>query len=118
MTVLAAEPLVEQQANLMRHLAEVLKKHEIGGSFRLMFVPSGLEISDDEVLVQDVNLEKRVVEVRPRKLTDLGLGEVLHATQVIDPLDESLIAHAGNSSGWDCKSYTRPNGSTGHLYAT
>ncbi|ASQ94461.1 MULTISPECIES: hypothetical protein [unclassified Streptomyces] len=118
MTVLASEPLVEQQANLMRHLAEVLKQYEIGGSFRLMFVPSGLEISDDEVLVQDVNAEERVVEIRPRKLTDLSLGEVLHATQVIDPSDESLIVHAGNSSGWDCKSYTRPNGSTGHLYAT
>ncbi|WP_413809678.1 hypothetical protein [Streptomyces sp. OE57] len=118
MTVLASEPLLEQQANLMRHLAEVLKQHEIGGSFRLMFVPSELEISDDEVLVQAVNQEKRVVEIRPRALTELSTGDVLHAMQVIDPTDESLTARGPGPFGKDCKVSLRLNGSRGHLYAT
>ncbi|MBO3681711.1 hypothetical protein [Streptomyces sp. NEAU-YJ-81] len=118
MTVLASEPVVEQQANLMRQLAEVLKQHEIGGCFRLMFVPSGLKISDDEVLVQDVNAEQRVIEIRPRKLTQLSLGDVLHATQVIDPSDESLIDHASNPVASDCKAVDRVPGGTGHHYAT
>ncbi|MFD5385546.1 hypothetical protein [Streptomyces sp. NPDC056669] len=118
MTVLATEPQVEQHANLMQQLHDVLKQHEIGGAFRLMFVPSVMQISDDEVLVQAVNAERRVVEIRPRKLTELTPGDVLHATQVIDPSDEPLIVHARGSFGGDCKASKRPDGSTGHLYAT
>ncbi|MEU4896225.1 hypothetical protein AB0B12_26315 [Streptomyces sp. NPDC044780] len=118
MTVLASEPLLEQQANLMRQLTEVLKQHEIGGSFRLMFVPSELEISEEEVLVQDVNTEERVVEIRPRALTELSTGDVLHATQVIDPAEESLLGRGPGPFGRDCKVWLRLDGSRGHVYAT
>lgn len=118
MTVLATEPQVEQHANLMQQLHDVLKQHEIGGAFRLMFVPSELEVSDDEVLVQAVNTERGVVEIRPCKLSELTPGEVLHATQVIDPSDEPLIARGPGPFGKDCKASLRLNGSRGHLYAT
>jgi hypothetical protein len=117
-TVTSSETLVEQQVNLMRKLNDVLKQHEIGGAFCLMYVPSELDISDDEVLIQDVDAERRMVEIRPRKLTQLGLGDVLHATQIINPTDHSLSHYARNRRTQHCYATQRPDdGSTGHLYA-
>ncbi|MEU0722809.1 hypothetical protein [Streptomyces sp. NPDC006140] len=115
MTVLASGTLVEQQAELMRQLNDVLKQHEIGRDFRIMFAPPQLDVAEDEVLVQVVNPEKRMVEIHPRRLTELHLGDTIHATQVIDPSDEAFGNYSTSQRATTYLKTTRPDGSKGHL---
>ncbi|MET7573382.1 hypothetical protein ABZT04_33530 [Streptomyces sp. NPDC005492] len=43
-----------------------------------------------------------MVELRPRKLADLGRSDVLHATQVHDPGDRALNAYSLQARASDC----------------
>ncbi|QOV40175.1 hypothetical protein IM697_18300 [Streptomyces ferrugineus] len=59
-----------------------------------MHTPHDLDLAPDEVLVQSVDTERRVVELRPHKLSELDRTDVLHATQVLDPGDHALNTYA------------------------
>ncbi|MDO0927292.1 hypothetical protein QQY24_18420 [Streptomyces sp. TG1A-8] len=112
---LASPTLVEQQADLLSDLNEVLQRHAVGGAFRLMYAPQELDLALDQVLVQKVDSDRGVVELHPRKLHEIGPSDLLHETQVIDPADVTFGAHARSLHGAECYASTRPDGTTGHL---
>lgn len=115
MTILAEDTLVGQEADLLGRLKAVLDDHPAGGAFQLLLAPAGVQVADDEVLVQEIDSDRGVVELRRRKLSDVSLGDVLHATQVIDPADQAFGLYAGSPRSSDCGSYTA-NGRTSHIY--
>lgn len=102
MTAMSTETLVGSQSDLARQLAAVLADHPAGDSFRLMFAPADVEVAEDEVLVQAVNAERGVIELIPRKLDALGLDEVVHATQVLDPGDGDFSEYAATPMAGSC----------------
>lgn len=102
MTAMSTETLVGSQSDLARQLAAVLANHPAGNSFRLMFAPTGVEVAEDEVLVQVVNAERGVIELIPRKLDDLSLDETVHATQVLDPGDGDFNEYAATPMAGKC----------------
>jgi hypothetical protein len=117
MTTLGPETLVSQEADLFRRLQQVLSGHPAGGPFRLMLVaPTGLAIADDEALVQTVNTATGAIELHPRKLADVDLADVLHATQVIDPADEDFGRYAASPVALSCYGATAPGGKRIHGY--
>ncbi|MGW0770786.1 hypothetical protein [Streptomyces sp. NPDC002676] len=82
---IAVPTLVEQQADLIDELNEVLRRHPIAASLLLMYAPRGLDLAADEVLVQEVDAKQRIIALRPRRPSDLDSGEVLHASQIPPP---------------------------------
>ncbi|WP_371790410.1 hypothetical protein OG285_06015 [Streptomyces sp. NBC_01471] len=116
MTILADETLVAQDADLLGRLKELLAGHPAGGAFQLLLAPNGVSVADDEVLVQEIDTARRVVELRPRKLSDVSLDDVLHTTQVTDPTDEAYGRYVAMPMASDCRTHYRPDGSAGHLY--
>lgn len=114
MTV-AAPTLVEQEADLLRELNDVRNRHAVGGAFRLLFVPQELDLGADEVLVQEVDAERRIVELRPTLLVDVDLGTVLHGTQTVDLDDDGFAEYAAQPTAGDCYASTL-NGQTSHHY--
>ncbi|MBP5867916.1 hypothetical protein [Streptomyces scabiei] len=99
---MSTETLVGSQSNLAHQLAAILADHPAGSSFRLMFAPVGVEVAEDEVLVQVVNAESGVIELRPRKLDDLSLDDTVHATQVLDPGDDDFNEYAATPMAGKC----------------
>jgi hypothetical protein len=112
----ATPTLIEQQADMLCELNQVLNRHAVGGAFRLMYSPQDLDLTEGEVLVQVVNAERRVLELHPRRLSELGDGEVLHETQTVDPSDGFLTNYPAQARASDCYATTHPNGTKGHLY--
>ncbi|MFE7122210.1 hypothetical protein ACFU99_42960, partial [Streptomyces sp. NPDC057654] len=111
---LPPEALAGQQIDLLRRLADVLSGHPLGASFRLLAAPT-TPVAVDEVLVQTVTAEG-VIELRPRKITDLAPDDVLHTTQVLDPADTDFTDYSHHPRADICMTTQRPDGSTGHLY--
>ncbi|MFI0942814.1 hypothetical protein [Streptomyces sp. NPDC021020] len=116
MTTLGPETLVNQDADLLRRLQQVLSGHPAGGAFRLMLAPTAVEIADDEALIQTVNPTTGTIELHPRKLADVTLADVLHATQVIDPADEEFRSYAASPMALSCHGATAPGGKRIHGY--
>ncbi|MFJ3713446.1 hypothetical protein [Streptomyces sp. NPDC090053] len=117
MTILADDTLVGQEADLLGRLKELLDTHPAGGAFRLLLAPTGVAVADDEVLVQQIDTARGVVELHPRKLSDVSVDDVLHAAQVTDPADEAYGRYAAMPVANNCFTSRRPDGSTGHLYS-
>ncbi|MEE4543498.1 hypothetical protein V2S66_16145 [Streptomyces sp. V4-01] len=115
MTILAEDTLVAQEADLLGRLKAILDGHPAGAAFRLLLAPADLPVADDEVLVQEIDTDRGVVELHPRKLSDVNLDDVLHAAQVIDPADQALALHAGSPRAEWCKDEVI-DGRTTHLY--
>lgn len=102
MTAMSTETLATSQGDLLRRLADVLAQHPAGSSFRLMFAPEGLEVAEDEILVQAIDVERGVIELRPRKLDELSLDDMVHATQVLDPSDDEFNEYATSPMAARC----------------
>jgi hypothetical protein len=115
-TTLAEETLVGQEADLLARLKGLLDGHPAGGAFKLLLAPAALRVADDEVLVQVYDAERGVAELRPRKLSEVTLDDVLHPAQVIDPADEALRGYALAPVHHQCWETHRPDGSRGHVY--
>ncbi|MEU6460310.1 hypothetical protein [Streptomyces sp. NPDC046976] len=115
MTVAVPTP-VEQQISLFRDLREVLDRHPLGGAVRLIYAPQELPLADGEILVQEVDVERRVMHLRPVHLPDVGSGDVLHETQVLDPADRALSDYAQTASAKGCYMGENLNGTPFHTY--
>ncbi|RPE39707.1 hypothetical protein EDD90_2724 [Streptomyces sp. Ag109_O5-1] len=98
----ATPTLVKQQTDLVRQINQVLDQHPLRHAFRLVYAPQGLDLAADEVLVQDVDVERRIVELRPKRLSELDGGDVVHESQVVDPGDTALHTHALEARGRSC----------------
>ncbi|MEU3458579.1 hypothetical protein ABZ721_01305 [Streptomyces sp. NPDC006733] len=81
-----------------------------------MFVPEGLPVAEDEVLVQVVKAEEGVIELRPRKLNELSLDDMVHATQVLDPSDDEFNEYATSPMAASCLKRRGLHGQTVHIY--
>jgi hypothetical protein len=114
-TTFAPETLVGQEADLLFRLKAVLNGHPAGGSFHLLLAATGITVADDEILVQEIDTARGIVELRPRKLNDVTLGEVLHPTQVISPADVEFTQYTASPQATDYYPTTPPDGSAGHL---
>ncbi|WP_327233891.1 hypothetical protein OG349_07735 [Streptomyces sp. NBC_01317] len=79
--------------DLINEVGHLLSQHEAGSSFRLLFAPVELAIGHDEIFVQSVS-PAGIVELRPRKIAELGPGDVIHDTQAVDPADASFRKYA------------------------
>jgi hypothetical protein len=112
----APQTLVSQEADLLRQLQNILSAHPAGSAFRLMLAPTALAVADDEALVQTVNTTTGTIELHPRKLADVTLADVLHATQVIDPADEEFGRYAASPVAVSCWGATAPGGKRTHGY--
>lgn len=117
MTILAENPnsLVGQEADLLRRLKEVMKDHPAASGLQLLIAPPALVVGDDEVLVQQFDAGRRVVELHPRKLADVSLTDVLHAPQVTDLTDHEYGDYAATPQASDCWQSTA-NGKKVHMY--
>jgi hypothetical protein len=105
---------VAQQADLLARLKSVLDNHPAGAAFHLLYAAASVPVASDEVLVQRLDAERGVLEVRPCKLTDLRADDVLQATQVIDPADAAVVLDAAQATA-GCHSITS-EGRTSHNY--
>jgi hypothetical protein len=102
MTTALPQTQASRQADLLLQLRDVLASHPDGAAVRLVYVPDGLPLADDEVLVQTVYPERRTIELLPWKISDIRDGDVLHDTQVIDPADTDLIRYAADPRADEC----------------
>ncbi|MGA5703058.1 hypothetical protein [Peterkaempfera bronchialis] len=109
MAVMSADTLAGQQVDLLRQLKELA-----GPGFQIMFAPAEVRIADDEILVQVVDADRGVVELHPRKLDKISLGDVIHATQVVD---EAFSALAGQPRAAHCWVQDHSDGGRSHLYS-
>ncbi|WP_405749506.1 hypothetical protein OG232_04820 [Streptomyces sp. NBC_01411] len=117
MTIIANDTLVGQGPDLLGRLKELLEGHPAGGAFQLLLAPTGVPVAADEVLVQEIDTARGVVELHLRRLSEVSLDDVLHATQVTVPVNEEYGRYAAIPVASDCKTRYRPDGSAGHLYA-
>jgi hypothetical protein len=118
MTILTDDTLVGQEADLLGRLKAMLNAHPAGCAFQLLLAPAGVTVADDEILVQEIDTDRGVVELRPRRISDVALGDVLHATQLISPTDEDFTRYAGEPQATVYYPIKRNDGSTGHLMGT
>ncbi|MEU3602669.1 hypothetical protein ABZ714_28735 [Streptomyces sp. NPDC006798] len=91
---LTVPTLAEQQAALLRDLSGVLERHTAATAVRLVFVCDELPLADDEILVQRLNTNDRILELRPVKTSELVPGDVLYNPQ--DPADSAWIDYAAS----------------------
>ncbi|MFE9686808.1 hypothetical protein [Streptomyces sp. NPDC006285] len=112
----ALAPVVDQHAALIGQIATVLQQHPLGKAFTLLYTREGLPLAQDEVLVQRVDAERRVIELCPTALADVDLDGVLHETQTITPQDGALTGYALNRVSIDCKATFHDFGVKGHVY--
>lgn len=115
MTTSFPETLVNQDVDLLRRLRAVLDGHPASQSFQLLYAPAEVTVADGEVLVQEVDRARGVVELHPRKLTDVNVGDTLHISQVIDLADDNFTQHVQSSTPTEYSPIERPDGSRGHL---
>ncbi|QNT91834.1 hypothetical protein HEP81_01505 [Streptomyces griseofuscus] len=101
MTVTVSEQ-VRDLTNLLHDVNGLLAGHPLGAAFRLLYAPSELDLDAGEVLVQEVDAARRVVQLRPVRLSEVDRRDVLHETQVVNPQDGALIAHAQAASIKGC----------------
>ncbi|WP_280483559.1 hypothetical protein [Nocardia farcinica] len=108
--------LVESQNDLVRQLADLLATHPAGQHFRLMFAPGDLALEPDEVLVQNIDPARRVIELTPQRIQDLTIDSVVHDTQIVDPADEDFNRYAANPVAAKCLKRRNLHGQTVHIY--
>jgi hypothetical protein len=116
MAEIITDTLASSQADLIRRIAEVLADHPAGGSFRLLFAPHDLSVAEDEVLIQVTNEDRGVIELHPRKVDDLDLNDVVHATQVLDPSDAEFNKYAESPKAASCLIRYDLMGKPVHIY--
>ncbi|MEU5978412.1 hypothetical protein [Streptomyces sp. NPDC047315] len=93
MTALIETPTSPQrQADLLRDLAGVLDRHPLGRHVRLVFAHEVPFLADDEILVQQVNPEARILELHPVKKSDVSPDDHLFAP--LDPADTAWAEYA------------------------
>ncbi|MFJ2175987.1 hypothetical protein ACIOHE_24225 [Streptomyces sp. NPDC087851] len=114
--VLPETTLMEQQAAMLRRINVILSDSPFGTSFRLLVTPSEMTNGDDEVLIQEFNEERGIIEIRPRSITNLHPTDIIHETQVVDPGDQDFIDYANTPMAGNCKTHTFPDGGTVHNY--
>ncbi|MET7685631.1 hypothetical protein [Streptomyces sp. NPDC005423] len=98
----AVPTLVQQTADLLSELNEVLKRHSVGEGFALLYAPRELPVGAGTVLVQEVDAIRGVVELRPRDLAEIASSDVLHNTQAISLGDDALSHYAYGVKGRSC----------------
>jgi len=74
----ATPTLIEQHARLITELRQVMDRHPYAVPFRLLVAPDDLDLATDEVLVQTVDPDRGVLELQPRKISDLTPADTLH----------------------------------------
>jgi transcriptional regulator with XRE-family HTH domain len=109
------ETLIEQEADLLSRLKAILDGHPAGGAVRILLAPTGMPVAEDEVLVQEMDTDRGVVQLRPRKLSDVNLDEVLHDTQILN-LDEDFARYAAMPVASYCWKKDRRDGRIAHFY--
>ena len=85
-----------RELNLIDELNDVLNRHPIGVNFKLMLVGDSISVSNDEVLIQEVNSSKREITIRPIKIDALAIGSAIHATNLIDITDANVTSSLEN----------------------
>lgn len=119
MATATAQTTADGFVELLQRLADVLATHPNGGEFCLMFTPVGVEIGQDEVLVQYVDPATRTIVLRARKISDLEWDDVVFGTQVVNPADSGFARYAIGE--WAASVCTFVEGSGGfgrHIYVT
>jgi hypothetical protein len=94
MTTVPTESLARQDADLLHQLLAVLAQHPAGPGFYLLIASQTVPVEAGEVLVQEVDRDLGVIELRPRKATDIQLGDVLHDAQRISIADPAFADNA------------------------
>jgi len=67
-----ASPLGDNDKPLVNELVSVLRKHNALDRFGLTLLHQHFPISDDEVLVESVDVEARMQSIQPLKKTELS----------------------------------------------
>ncbi|MFI1012641.1 hypothetical protein [Streptomyces sp. NPDC020965] len=115
MTV-SAPTLAAQQTALLTDLNAVLDRHPLAAAVTLLFTPETIALAPGEVLVQRVDTERGVIELHPRNVVDLAPGDVLHATQTMDPADDSFLDYAAAPTAGKYLRSTHEDGSESHIF--
>jgi hypothetical protein len=113
-TKFCANPL-QDQIDLIDKLNAVLEKHPCGANFKLLIVDDSLQISSDEVLVQELDSENRRFIVKPIKISSLSTNHDIYDINKIDLNDGEFIESMKNEINLDAskvpkciKSYNPP----------
>lgn len=107
--------LVSQETDLFHQLRAVLRDHPAGHCFQLLFTPADVHVADDEILVQEVDPARGVVELHPRKVRNIRAEDVLYASQTIRLTDDDLVRYAQQSTPIEYHAYRRDDGTLGHV---
>ncbi|WP_406349347.1 hypothetical protein OHA44_37450 [Streptomyces sp. NBC_00144] len=102
MTIHANDTLLGQDPELLGRLKQLLEGHPAGAAFQLLLAPNGVTLAADEVLVQELDTARGVVELHPRKLSEVSLDDVLHTTQVTNLADEAYRHYAAMPVASEC----------------
>lgn len=95
-------------------LAKVIERHQgTAPGLRLLLTAQTLNLASDEVLIQQVATDGRGLTLRPCRLADLRLSDVVH--HPIDPTDTALRTYAANLVAHRYHPITYDDGTRGHL---
>lgn len=104
------------QVSLLRQINAVVSGHPAGSDFIVLFAPVELTVADGAVLVQVLDPERRVVELRVRPLACVALDDVLHATQMLTPADSVFGSYAAAPPIVTCLMAVTSDGIQDHSY--
>jgi hypothetical protein len=94
MSTVSTGLLARQEADLLSQLLEVLARHPAGRFFHLLVADGTVPVGPGEVLVQVADLDRGVIELRPRKAADIQVGDVLHDTRRVSIADPAFVDYA------------------------
>lgn len=100
---------LDDELTLIRAVAQQVADGQPRMGIRLLLVPQGIDVHDDEVLVQRVDQASRSITVVPKKVADLDASDVLYESSVVDPTDTAYLQHAEAMRAAKCL-YRYPDG--------
>lgn len=77
------------QLDLIEKLNSIIMSHPNGSDFKILLITSELTISNNEVLTQEVDQEKRLITIRPTRIESLATDSSIFATSTVDLKDSS-----------------------------
>lgn len=97
-------------AEVLWEVNRLLASHPLGSNYALTAKTSGFQIAQDEVLVQTVDAESRQITLRPKRISELTINDVLAEVGQLDPADaERAGAIAADAAKKGYVWYTDPN---------
>lgn len=84
-------PISDADRECLAEIREVLARREMLDRFGVTLLHEHFEVSDDEMLVESCDIERRVLVTRPENIADLGVADAIETSWQFTP-DEGPTA--------------------------